>query len=170
MAIIATAILSQGMSKAFAQSVQEDYDINPPNGCPYGEKVYAMMTSGNGVVFAFVSGINEETEKLSYSDTAQAYCSGPLCNWLHISDYPQNAIHEAGPLNHWFFDHAFAWTFVDITTAWCSVSTAPHNKLEEIKDRNRDGSVIDDLDKHLKKRGSDPLPERVKKELMDKGK
>lgn len=158
--------MSQGMTPAFAQQLEDIYTVN----CSYAQKVYALITSGSGALSAFATGYNDGNGGITYSATAQADCTQSSCSWTHISGYPENAEFNPGPLARYTQDRAYSNTFIDITTAWCSYNTPPHDVLEEIRDENGDGSIIDDLEKHLKKRGSPPIPERNKEELKKKGK
>jgi hypothetical protein len=164
--LVIAASVSQGITPAFAQQLEDIYTVN----CSYAQKVYALITSGSGPLSAFAVGVNDANGRLAYSHTAVADCTESTCYWTHISDYPDNAEFNGGPLARWTQDRAYANIFIDITTAWCSYNTPPHDVLEQIKDENEDGSISDDLEKHLKKRGSDPIPERNKEELKKKGK
>jgi hypothetical protein len=139
-------------------------------GCAYALKVYALLTSGIGPVSAYPVGINDANGGQVVGGTASADCTVSSCNWVHITSYPDSpGVQNGGPLARWNVDVADSLHFVYFTEAWCTSNTPPHDVLEPIKDENEDGHLLDDLEKHLKKRGSDPLPEDVKKRLKDKG-
>ena len=48
---------------------------------------------------------------------------------------------------------AFGESWVNISQAWCSSSIPPRNLLEQIRDENGDGGLVDDLELPLERRG-----------------